>query len=381
MSKNRIYLDHAATTPLLPEVRHYLSDVMTHYYGNPSSTHAEGRASRSLIEESRKVIAKHLGCNTSELFFTSSGSESNNLILKGAVSKLGVRRIISTKIEHSCCLQTFNWLQTHKNVKLDFLSVDTHGHIHMDELEDLLKKEEGRTLVSLMHVNNELGTQLDLNLIGQLCKSYNALFHSDTVQGIGFAKYDLLTLPVDFLSGSAHKFYAPKGCGFVYIRNTHLLEPQVHGGSQERNMRAGTENLYGIAAMSFALDLCYQQFDSRMQSLNELKSRFIKGLFEIVPGAEFNSPETFCSPKIANIQFPWYEGNELMNILFDIEGLSVSAGSACSSGTEKGSHVISEIRPEHSGKAVRFSFAHFTKPEEIDRSLEIVAHCLKGKYS
>ncbi len=381
MSKNRIYLDHAATTPLLPEVRHYLTDLMSQYYGNPSSTHAEGRASRSLIEESRKAISRHIGCNTSELFFTSSGSESNNLILKSAVSTMGVRRIISTKIEHSCCLQTFNWLKSNQNVSLEFLTVDAHGRIQLDELESLLKQDKGQTLVSLMHVNNELGTELDLTKIVPLCKTYNALFHSDTVQGIGFARYDLQSLPIDFISGSAHKFYAPKGCGFVYIRSQHQLEPLVHGGAQERNMRAGTENLYGIASMSYALDLCYQHFDERMETLNHLKSHFLKQLFEIVPGIELNSPSSFCSPKIANIQFPWYEGNELMNILFDIEGLSVSAGSACSSGTEKGSHVISEIRPEHSGKAVRFSFAHFTKLEEIDRALEIVAHCLKGKYA
>ncbi|MBK8955416.1 MAG: cysteine desulfurase [Saprospiraceae bacterium] len=379
MSKPRYYLDHAATTPLLPEVRNYLMEITGKYYGNPSSTHAEGRASRSFIEESRKTIAKNVGANPSEIFFTASGSESNNLILKGAVGSLGVQRIISTRIEHSCNLQCFEWLQKNKLAEIVFLDVDAHGRIQLDQLESLLKNSNGKTLVSLMHVNNEIGTQIDLSAISQLCKQYDALFHSDTVQGLGFNKYDLNEVSIDFLSGSAHKFYAPKGCAFVYINGRHILQPLIHGGSQERNMRAGTENIYGIGCMSFALNYCNEHLESRLVQLAHLKQRFVNGIMNVVPGAQLNSPPDHCSPKIANVQFPWFEGNELMNILFDIEGLSVSAGSACSSGTEKGSHVISTIRPDHKGKAVRFSFAHFNTDEEIDSALEIIAKCLRGK--
>lgn len=380
MSKNRIYFDHAATTPLLPEVREYLYELSGKYFGNPSSTHAEGRASRSLIEECRKTISKNIGCNPSELFFTSSGSESNNLILKSAVRSLGVKEIISTRIEHSCNLQTFEWLSNNGLANIHYLEVDSKGRIQLDQLELLLKTISSRCLVSLMHVNNELGTTIDLSETGNLCHQYGALFHSDTVQGLGFYPYDLSNLPLDFISGSAHKFYAPKGSAFVFIRHKHLLEPIIHGGSQERNMRAGTENLYGIGAMSYALNHCNAHMQERLLQLETLKQNFIQRIFETVPGIELNSPESSCSPKVVNLQFPWFEGNELMNILFDIEGLSVSAGSACSSGTEKGSHVISAIRPDHKGKAVRFSFAHFNTLEQIDRSIEIIGKCLKGKF-
>lgn len=379
MSKPRYYFDHAATTPLLPEVRNYLMEISGKYFGNPSSTHAEGRASRSFIEESRKSIAKNIGANPSEIFFTASGSESNNLILKSAAETLGVKRVISTRIEHSCNLQCFEWLHKHNMAEIRFLDVDVHGRISLDQLESLLKESGSKTLVSLMHVNNEIGTVADLPQISHLCKQYDALFHSDTVQGMGFSTYDLRELHIDFLSGSAHKFYAPKGCAFVYIKNQHILKPIIHGGAQERNMRAGTENIYGIGTMSFALNYCSENMASRLEQLHQLKSRFIDGISKIVPGIEFNSPTENCSPKIVNVQFPWFEGNELMNILFDIEGLSVSAGSACSSGTEKGSHVISTIRPDHKGKAVRFSFAHFNSLEEIDQSLEIISKCLRGK--
>lgn len=380
MTKTRVYLDHAATTPLLPEVKSYLTEIADKYFGNPSSTHAEGRASRSFIEENRKLISQHLNCNTSELFFSSSGSESNNLILKSAVQSLGIKNIVSTKIEHSCNINCFDWIRKNNLAQVHFLEVDQHGQIDYGQLEDVLKSIHEKTLVSLMHINNELGTELDLEKVASVCKSHGALFHSDTVQGICFSKYDLRQIPIDFISGSAHKFYAPKGCGFVYINHQHHLEPLVHGGAQERNMRAGTENLYGIGTMAFALNYCYENFDERIKKLNELKTHFIKSLSNAVPSVYFNSPDLNGSSKIVNVQFPYYEGVELLNILFDIEGLSVSSGSACSSGSEKGSHVISEIRPQDKGKAVRFSFAHFNTADEIDRSIAIVAKCVSGKY-
>lgn len=379
MSKPRIYLDYAATTPLLKEVRDYWYEISGTLFGNPSSTHAEGRASRSFLEEHRRQLAQLLRASSSEIFFTSCGTESNNLILKSAVASLGVRRIISTPTEHSCNIQTFEWLQKNEGVDILYLDVDHFGRIHPDQLETHLKDSGLKTLVSLMHVNNETGTTIDLNLIGNLCRNHGAYFHSDTVQGIGFSKYDLEQTPVDFISGSAHKFYAPKGCGFVYIRGTHRLEPLMHGGSQERNQRAGTENVLGIGSMCYALNICYEQYDARMAAMAERKSHFLNGLKNAFPDLEYNSPED-ASAKILNVHFPEFEGSDLFPLMLDIEGLSVSGGSACTSGAEKPSHVISALRPGSGGKAIRFSFAHLTTIEELDRSLEILKKCLDGKF-
>lgn len=378
MIKNRIYLDHAATTPLLPEVRNFLTETMGTIFGNPSSTHSEGRASRSFIEEHRKSIATILNCSTSEIYFTSCGTESNNFILKSVVSSLGIKRIISTRIEHSCNIQTFDWLQTYKNIDIQYLNFDMNGHIDLNQLEGLLKSNGKNTLVSLMHVNNEIGTCVDIEAIGNMCRQYGVLFHSDTVQGIGFHKYELKNLPIDFISGSAHKFYAPKGSGFVYINHQQKLEPFIHGGSQERNIRAGTENLLGIGAMAYAMKLCYDSYDQRMNQLFELKSYFKQQLISEFPYLEYNTPEASSSPKILNIQFPMFDGSELLPLMFDIEGMSISGGSACTSGAEKASHVISQIRPDHKGKAIRFSFAHFNTKEEIDQAVAIIRKCLEG---
>jgi cysteine desulfurase len=379
MIKKRIYFDHAATTPLLPEVRQFLSETMESMYGNPSSTHAEGRASRSFIEEHRKNIATILNCSTSELYFTSCGTESNNFVLKSAVSSMGIKRIISTRIEHSCNMQTFDWLHKHKQTNIEYLKVDDKGRIDLNQLETLLKSNGTPTLVSLMQVNNEIGSCIDIQEVGSLSKQYGALYHSDTVQGIGFAKYDLKNTNVDFISGSAHKFYAPKGSGFVYINHQQKPEPFIHGGAQERNVRAGTENLLGIGAMSFALKLCYDTYEERMSKLETLKAHFKQRLSTEFPNLEYNTPSENSSPKILNVQFPSFEGSELLPLMLDIEGLSISGGSACTSGAEKASHVISEIRHDHKGKAIRFSFAHFNTLDETDQVIEILKKCLSGK--
>lgn len=379
MIKTRIYFDHAATTPLLPEVRSFLNETMETIFGNPSSTHAEGRASRSFIEEHRKNIASILNCSTSELYFTSCGTESNNFILKCAVSSMDVKRIISTRIEHSCNIHTFEWLRKHEQTEIVFLDVNSRGEIDLNQLETYLKSNVKNTLVSLMQVNNEIGSSIDLNAVGNLCKNYGAYFHSDTVQGIGFNQYDLKNTPVDFISGSAHKFYAPKGSGFVYINHDQKIEPFIHGGSQERNTRAGTENVLGIGAMSHALKLCYAHYEERMSQLKALKSHFLNRLKTEFPYLEFNTPEENSSPKILNVHFPAFEGSELLPLMFDIEGMSISGGSACTSGAEKASHVISQIRPDSKGKAIRFSFSHFNTLEETDRAIDIINKCMAGK--
>lgn len=372
MQAKRIYLDYAATTPVLPEVVEYISEIAKTIYGNPSSTHAEGRIAKSFIEEHRKNISGYLKCNSSELFFTSCGTESNNLILKSSVTSLGIKRIISSPIEHSCNLQSFNWLAKQYGTKIEFLSVNEFGQIDLSELESLLREDPQKTLVSLIHVNNELGTMLNLEETGKLCKTYQALLHSDTVQGIGFFPYNFSDLPIDFASGSGHKFYAPKSCGFVYIKNQNILEPLLHGGSQERSVRAGTENLLGIGAMSHALSYCYKNFENRIKHLTNIKEQLRKSLAEQFPKTLFNTPLLSSSPKILNVQFPFFEGIDLMTIKLDIEGLSVSGGSACNSGAEKASHVISKIRPDHPGRAIRFSFSHLTNSEEIESCISIL---------
>lgn len=379
MVKNRIYLDHAATTPLLPEIKSFLTETMSTIFGNPSSTHNEGRISRSFIEEHRKNIATILNCTNSEIYFTSCGTESNNFVLKCAVSSMGIKRIISTRIEHSCNIQTFDWLQRHENINVEYLHFDDKGRIDLAQLEELLKNNGQETLVSLMQVNNEIGICIDIQAIGNLCKQYGALFHSDTVQGIGFTKYDLKNTPIDFISGSGHKFYAPKGSGFVYVNYQQKIEPFIHGGSQERNLRAGTENLLGIGAMAYAMKLCYDTYDQRINQIQQLKTYFKAQLDSEFPYLEYNTPDESSSPKILNVQFPAFEGSDLLPLMFDIEGMSISGGSACTSGAEKASHVISAIRPEQKGKAIRFSFAHFNTKEEVDRAIEIIRKCMAGK--
>ena len=372
MQSNRIYLDYAATTPVLPEVINYISEIAATIFGNPSSTHAEGRIAKSFLEEHRKTISGLLKCTSSELFFTSCGTESNNLILKSSVTSLGVKRIISSPIEHSCNLECFKWLQKEYNTHIDFLSVNEFGQIDLTELESLLRCSTQKTLVSLLHVNNEIGTMVDLTKTGNLCKAHHALFHSDTVQGIGFFPYNFSDLPIDFASGSAHKFYAPKSCGFVYINHQNTLEPLLHGGSQERAMRAGTENLLGIGAMSKALSWCYTNIENRMNHLVKTNAHLRTLLTNQFPEILFNSPISESSPKILNVQFPAFDGIDLLPLKLDIEGLSVSGGSACTSGAEKASHVIREIRPDHPGKAIRFSFSHLTNSEEIERCISIL---------
>ncbi|MBK9221881.1 MAG: cysteine desulfurase [Saprospiraceae bacterium] len=379
MNKSRIYFDHAATTPLLPEVREYIYEISKSIFGNPSSTHAEGRIAKSFVEEHRKIIATILGCSTSELYFTAGGTESNNLILKSAVHNLGVKKIISTKIEHSCNIESFEWLKRNCQTEINYVAVNQQGQIDINALEELLIKSTSKTLVSLMHVNNELGTILNLDPIGKLCKHYNALFHSDTVQGIGFYQYDLKSNALDFMSGSAHKFYAPKGVGFVYINQQNKIEPLIHGGSQERNMRAGTENILGIGAMSRALSWCHEQFEERMSHLQFIKNYMLTSLQQNFVNLEFNTPIENSSAKILNVQFPFFEGSELLPLILDIEGLSISGGSACNSGAEKASHVISAIRPDDKGKAIRFSFAYSNTKEEVDKAIEILLKSLKGK--
>lgn len=372
---NRIYLDYAATTPLDPAVWTVMGEVGSTMFGNPSSVHAEGRMARTIIEESRKTICKLINASLSELFFTSCGTEAHNTILTGAVRDLGVKRIISSPLEHHCILHTLEHLKLHEHVEIVYLPVNSYGQPSLEHLEMELKKDQDRkTLVSLMQVNNEVGIQIDLAIYGALCHAHNALFHSDTVQGIGFGVYDLQTLPIDFMAGSAHKFYGPKGTGFMYIRNDHIIQPLLWGGSQERNMRSGTENIMGIAGMSKAMELAYQDLDNRLSHLHTLRNQLKEGLQSIDQRITINGDLAgMTSPKILSANVPRGSRTDLLLMNLDIAGISASGGSACSSGVESASHVLSHLPINPEDKTVRFSFSHLTTAQEIDQVIDVMS--------
>jgi cysteine desulfurase len=374
--QQRIYLDHAATTPLHPQVIHLMHEAMLSNYGNPSSIHSEGRTSRALIEKARKSMANHFNCSIGEIFFTSGATESSNMIIQGAVSGLGVQTIITAATEHHAVLHTIEVLDKEGKIKVIYLPLDNEGNPSIISLEEHLSNQENKkVLVSLMHSNNETGTLLDWESVGAICQKYDALFHSDTVQSVGFYDIDLQNIPVHFIVGSAHKFNGPKGVGFVYIRNENAIPPFQHGGSQERNMRGGTENLLGIVGMALALDLAMSEKSERFAHLEKLKLQLFNGLKDVIPGIQINGPGLENShPKILNIGFPPNPKATMILFNLDIEGISASGGSACSSGTDTGSHVLRAIHPENQHISVRFSFSHLNTSSEVDKVIEIISN-------
>jgi cysteine desulfurase len=374
--QQRIYLDHAATTPLHPQVIHLMHEAMLSNYGNPSSIHSEGRTSRALIEKARKSMANHFNCSIGEIFFTSGATESSNMIIQGAVSGLGVQTIITAATEHHAVLHTIEVLDKEGKIKVIYLPLDNEGNPSIISLEEHLSNQENKkVLVSLMHSNNETGSLLDWESVGAICQKYDALFHSDTVQSVGFYDIDLQNIPVHFIVGSAHKFNGPKGVGFVYIRNENAIPPFQHGGSQERNMRGGTENLLGIVGMALALDLAMSEKSQRFAHLEKLKLQLFNGLKDVIPGIQINGPGLENShPKILNIGFPPNPKATMILFNLDIEGISASGGSACSSGTDTGSHVLRAIHPENQHISVRFSFSHLNTSAEVDKVIEIISN-------
>jgi cysteine desulfurase len=378
--QQRIYLDHAATTPLHPQVIHLMHETMLNNYGNPSSIHSEGRTSRALIEKARKTIANHFNCSIGEIFFTSGATESNNMIIQGAVNGLGIQTIITAATEHHAVLHTIEVLEKEGKIKVIYLPLDKEGNPSILSLEEHLAKEENKkVLVSLMHSNNETGTLLDWANVGAICQKYDALFHSDTVQSVGFYDIDLQNIPVHFIAGSAHKFNGPKGVGFVYIRNENTIPPFQHGGSQERNMRGGTENLLGIVGMALALDLAMSEKAERFAHLEKLKLQLFNGLKNVIPGIQINGPGLENShPKILNIGFPPNPKATMLLFNLDIEGISTSGGSACSSGTDTGSHVLRAIYPDNQHVSVRFSFSHLNTSAEVDKVIEIISNIYRN---
>ena len=364
-----IYLDNAATTPILPEVIDVISSTMADFYGNPSSTHEIGRKAKSLVETARKNIAKQFNAASNEIIFTAGGSEADNLILRNTVTNLGVTTIISSKIEHHAVLHTIEQLIKEFNITVNWVDLDENGAVNYTHLEELLSLTSEKKLVSLMYVNNEIGNLLDLKKVSDLCIEYKALFHSDSVQGIGHFKIDIQQTAIDFFVASAHKFHGPKGVGFAYIKRGFGVNPILHGGEQERGARAGTENIHSILGMEKALEIACANLEEETVSIQKIKSYFIKELKKNFEGIEFNGSsesETRSSYIILNVRFPKDYAMLLFNL--DLKGISVSGGSACQSGSNKGSHVLNTILSENEAikTSVRFSFSKLNTIEEIN---------------
>lgn len=361
----RIYLDNAATTPLDPTVIAAMTEALTNLYGNPSSIHADGRNARAAIEEARKKVAKLLNASIGEIFFTSGGTEANNMVLKNAVRDLGVRRIISSPLEHHAVLHTLHSLKKTTDIVVEMVEIDKKGHVSLENLEHLLRGSDLKTLVSLMHANNEIGTMIDLDAVSKMCVQHNAFFHSDTVQTMGFYPIDVSNTKIHFLNGSAHKFHGPKGVGFVYINAESMIKPFIDGGSQERNMRGGTENTAGIIGLATALELAYQNMESRRAKIIELRNLLKINLLEQFQDIDFIGDTEGGNYKILNVSFPNSAKSELMLFNLDIAGISASGGSACSSGAEGGSHVLDALAVDPSRKCIRFSFSHLNTEDDV----------------
>lgn len=374
-----IYLDNAASAPILDEVIDVMAHSLKSLNGNPSSTHKYGRTARAAIEQSRKTIAHYLKASIGEIFFTSCGTEANNTILNCAVDQLGIERLIISSIEHPSVRNTACFLSKYRHVELIELPVSPYGKIDLADLTKYLKDSSKKTLVSIMHANNEVGTIQPVREIGELCQQSGALFHTDAVQTIGHLPFDVSSTYVSFLSASGHKFHGPKGVGFMYVNSDNIIEPFIRGGSQERNVRAGTENVAGIVGMAHALKYCYENLEDKSSRVIDLRSYLIQRMSEEFPQTElvsYSSTED-CLFTIANFHFPHSKKSDLLLMNLDIYGISASGGSACSSGAEKPSHVIEALDRYHGeGKCVRFSMSFMNTRDEIDQVMEVLAKCV-----
>lgn len=375
----RVYLDNAATTAIDEEVIAAMSEVLKNISGNPSSTHTEGRQAKTFIEKARKSIAALLEVAPGEIFFTSGGTEADNMALCCAVRDLGVNHIITSPIEHHAVLHSVDDC-VKRGARVDYVKILPDGHIDIESLEHHLQnRAEGCiTLVSLMHANNEIGNLLDIARVGELCRQYNAYFHSDTVQTMAHLPLRLKEWGVHFCTASAHKFHGPKGVGFIYISDSVRISPFICGGAQERNMRGGTENIYGIVGMAKAMEIAYAELDEQASRIQSLKNRLKNAIEREVPGVKFNGDAAGKSLfTVLNVSFPPSEAADMLLFYLDIEGVSASGGSACSSGSEAGSHVLAELpqRPGYSN--VRFSFGKYNTEEEIDLVVSKLKDILK----
>lgn len=371
----RVYLDNAATTPLDRAVLDAMLPLMEQQFGNPSSIHWHGREVRAALERARKTVAGLLNTSPSEIFFTSGGTEADNTALINSIDAYGLTHAITSPLEHHAVLHTLEFLEKRGTIRLSKVALDEAGHVDLGHLADLLRHNP-RSLVSLMHGNNEIGNLLDLEHVGALCAEHGALFHSDTVQTMGHYRHDLRTLKTDFIVGAAHKFHGPKGVGFLYVKAGTRIHPFIHGGAQERNQRGGTENVYGIVGLAKALELAYADMDEHHQHIETLKARMIARLRETIDGVAFNGDSANLERSlytVLNVSFPATDAADMLLFNLDIAKISASGGSACSSGSSVGSHVLTALGTDPPRPAVRFSFSKFNTADEVDYVVEKVA--------
>ena len=368
----KVYLDNAATTQVRSSVIEKMQEALAQCYGNPSSTHSFGRSAKTAIEKTRKIIAKYLNAHPSEIIFTSGGTEADNMILRCVVRDLKVTTIITSKIEHHAVLHTVEELEKEFGIQVNYVDLDEFGNPKLSHIEELLQQDDSKKLVSLMHVNNEIGNIIDIDAISSLCKNYNTLFHSDTVQSLGHYAFDVQKTKADFLTAAAHKFHGPKGIGFAFIKRNSGLKPILTGGSQERGFRAGTEAFHNIVGLEEAFVAAYENLEEEKSYVLDLKTYFIQKLKEVLPGVAFNGYSGNLEKStytLVNVRLPFDEKKSLM-LLFqlDIKGIACSKGSACQSGSDLGSHVLTEIlnAEEMKKPSIRFSFSKYTTKEELD---------------
>jgi len=373
----RIYFDNAATTAIDPEVVTEMLPYLTEKFGNPSSIYSYGREARLGVETARKTVAKHLGVQPAEIFFTSGGTEGTNTAISTAIRDLGCKRVISSPIEHHATLHSVEQYAEQYNVTYSYVDITPLGHVDIESLERLLAASTEKTLVTLMHANNEIGNLLDVEKVGELCEKYNAIFHCDTVQTVAHYQLDLKKLKVHFATAAGHKFHGPKGVGVLYVSSDIKIHPFIVGGAQERNMRAGTENVYGIVGIAKALDLAMQRYEQDAAYIQSLKTYMINKLEQELPDVKFNGDYLGQSLyTVLNVSLPKTDKSEMLLFNLDVAGVCVSAGSACSSGAQKGSHVISAINPDDNRVSIRFSFCRHNTTEEIDQVVEILKNNL-----
>lgn len=374
----RIYLDNAATTAIDAEVFQTMLPYFTEFYGNPSSQHSIGRDVKSAIEEARKKIAQLINAHPGDIVFTSGGTESNNTILKGTVRDLGVQHIVISAVEHHCVLHTVEYLHQRGDIRLTVLPVDDLGRINIDELDKILTDSEEKTLVSIMHANNETGVMIDIEKVGQICQKHKALFHSDTVQTFAHYPIDVQSIPIDFLSAAAHKFHGPKGVGFFYMKKSSKINSHIHGGGQERGWRAGTENVAGIIGMAKAAELSYEHLEEERTQIKHLKAYLIQEIKKAIPDIRFNGAIDDTSLyRVISLSLPPHSMGSLLLFQLDMQGICVSGGSACSSGANMGSHVMSAMNVPTDRTPLRCSFSKYNTESEIDILVEALRNLYK----
>ena len=372
MSNKRVFLDNASTTPIAPEIIDMMSEMMKSHFANPSSIHSYGRESKIVVEGARKKIAELLNTSPGSIFFTSGGTEADNMAIKCAIHDHKITHAITSKLSHHAVLFPLEDLEKEGLIKLSYVNIDKDGVISISHLKELLESNP-RTFVSIMHANNEIGTIQDIKVIGDLCKEYNAIFHSDTVQTMAHFPFDMQKLNIDFMAASAHKFHGPKGVGFIYISENIQIKPLLRGGGQERNMRAGTENVYGIAALAMAMEMAYENLEEETDYIKGLKIYMMEKLQTELEDVQFYGKCTDMDNSLYTVlscHFPETDIAEMLLFNLDILGVACSGGSACASGSSKGSHVLIEIVPESKRPGIRFSFSKYNTKEDIDFTID-----------